>query len=272
MLPRLLSDDTRIGFRWARPDGTPARLVDLLDLPGAEPERWLPTHLSALDDVLIDVAGRFGEVVGGGRGALPEERDDLAAAYVAIDRASVEYDEARRATGILVEVRAGQILGTGALLGICCRAALGLVGAAPFDGSLDRPAPGLVGGRAGLHEVSATEPWRGARWLVVTDDGRRLPATLSMLLFDSSGVDKEATLREHREALTRVAASVTAADVDPLVAAGAVDWLLFDWVLAHRESPDSGAVQIAADRVADAEMIVAAVVASVAVRRRFDPS
>ncbi len=249
-------------------------MAELFDLPGAEPHRWLPTHAEALDDVLIEVAGRFGEVLGGGRGPQPGEHDGLAAAYRAIDRAVVDYAGAQRAAGLPADTRAGQILGTAALMGIRARWALGLTGPAPFDGVLDTPGVGLVGGRAGLHWVSEVEAWRGARWLVVTDDGLRLPATLSMLLHDSSGVDREATLTEHREAMARVSESVLAPGVEPMTASGAVDWLLFDWVMAHREatdSGDSGAVVIPTGRAADASLIVAAADASARVRARFDP-
>ena len=47
-----------------------------------------------------------------------------------------------------------------------------------------------------------------------------------------------------------------------------LDWLLFDWVMAHRESDDSGAVQ--PGRAEDARMVVRAVEASASVRARFD--
>lgn len=272
MLPRILGGEDLSGFTWARPDGTPTRLVALLDLPDAEPDRWLPTHLEALDDLNIEVAGRFGEVLGGGRGPAPGEHEQLATAYAALDRACGEYAEAHAAAGLPDDLRAGQIVGTAVLLSIRCRAAVGMIGPAPFDGELDAPAPGMVGGHAGLHAVSDAEPWRGSRWLVVSEDGRRLPATLSMLLFDSSGVDKEATLREHREALAAVTSAVTAPEAEPLAASGAVDWLLFDWLMAHRDGPDSGAVEIRSGQAADAAMIVAAAAASVTVRRRFDPN
>ncbi|GAB2773101.1 hypothetical protein GCM10027020_27970 [Nocardioides salsibiostraticola] len=273
MLPRINTDPAIIGFHWSSSEGDPLRLVDVVDLPGAEADRWLPTHLEALDDVLIEVAGRFGELLGGGRGPRPDEQDDLAASYRAIDRACEEYDTARLApvaADLPDDVRAGQIIGTAALMSIRARQAIGLMGPAPFDGALDVPGPGVVGGRAGLHWVDDDQEWAGARWLVVSDEGRRLPATLSMLLFDSSGVDKDATLTEHREALKRVTSSVTEADVEPLAASGAVDWLLFDWVMAHRESADSGAVEITSGKESDAVMIVAATAASTRVRSRFD--
>jgi hypothetical protein len=289
-LPRIHATDDELGFHWRTPDDRPARLAELFDLPGAEPHRWLPTHAEALDDVLIEVAGRYGEVLGGGRGPRPQERDGLAAAYRAIDRAVVDYADAQRAARLPDDVRGGQIIGTAALMGIRARWALGMTGPAPFDGALDTPGVGMVGGRAGLHWVSDAEPWRGARWLVVTDDRRRLPATLSMLLHDSSGVDREATLTEHRDALALVTESVLevagasapvhsspspiAAGEDLMVASGAVDWLLFDWVMAHRESSDSGdsgAVVIPLGRTADARLVVAAAGASARVRARFDP-
>lgn len=273
-LPRIHATDDELGFHWRTPDDRPARLAELFALPGAEPHRWLPTHAEALDDVLIEVAGRYGEVLGGGRGPRPGEHEGLGAAYRAIDRAVVDYAAAQRAAGLPDDVRAGQIIGTAALLGIRARWALGLTGPAPFDGELDTPGVGMVGGRAGLHWVAEAEPWRGARWLVVTDDSRRLPATLSMLLHDSSGVDREATLTEHREALAAVTDAVLAPAAEPMVASGAVDWLLFDWVMAHRESTeggDSGAVVLPTGRDADASLIVAAADASARVRARFDP-
>lgn len=270
MLPRIVAGDEVLGFHWVSPAGQPRRLVELLDAPGAQPHRWLPTHLEALDDVLIEVTGRYGEVLGGGRSPRPDERDGLTAAYRGIDRACHEYAVAHAAAGLPDDVRAGQIVGTASLVSIRTRTALGLMGPAPFDGELDLPGPGLVGGRAGLHWKSATERWRGARWLVETDDGRRLPATLAMLLFDSSGVDRDATLGEHREALSLVTGALATAVSDPYCASGAVDWLLFDWVMAHRESPDSGAVEIRSGRVSDARMIVRAAAASADVRARFD--
>ncbi|MBS44235.1 MAG: hypothetical protein CMH83_13940 [Nocardioides sp.] len=275
-IPRIHATDDAWGFTWLTPGGEPARLADLMALPGAEPDRWLATHQEALDDVLIEAAGRFGEVLGGGRPARPDERDDLQAAYVAIDRGVVELADAAAVAdaehGVPRDLRSGQILGTAHLVGVRCRFALGVAGAAPFDGTLDVPAPGMVGGHAGLHWVDPARPALGGRWLVVTDDGRRLPATLSMLLHDSSGVDKEATLREHREALATVTDAVVEAGAEPFAAAGAVDWLLFDWVMAHRESEDAGAVEIRSGKVDDATMIVRAAAGSVRVRARVDPA
>ena len=272
-LPRIDATDERLGFLWRTPSGAPARLEELVLAPDAEPERWLPTHLEALDDVLIDVAGRFGEVLGGGRGPAPGEHDLVARAYREIDRLSYEYAQAHRRTALPDDLRAGQIIGTGALMSIRLRVALGLMAPAPFDGDLDQPRAGVVGGRAGLEWVSPDERWRGARWLVTTLEGERLPATLSMLLFDSSGVEKEAAFTEHRDALDEVVDAVIAPsglDVEPMAASGAVDWLLFDWIMAHRDGPDSGAVEITSGLAADARMIVAAAEASAIIRARFD--
>jgi hypothetical protein len=271
MLPRIVMADGELGFHWASPTGEPMSLAEVVRLPDAEPDRWLPTHLEALDDVLIEVAGRFGEVLGGGRGVAPEEREALATAYVVIDRACREYADAHAGCDLPDDLRAGQITGTAALMSVRARSALGLMGAAPFDGELDTPAPGTVGGTCDLTWVDADEPWRGARWIVTTETGRRLPATLAMMLYDSSGVNKEASLDEHRAALARVTDAVPTAP-DPFAAAGAVDWLLFDWVMAHRESADSGAVEVKSGRVSDARMIVLAVAASVEVRARVDPA
>lgn len=276
-LPRLNARDDALGFRWSTPDGRPAALVDLLDLPGAEPDRWLPTHLEALDDVLIDVATGHSDLLAGGRPPTSDERESATAAYGAIDRAVLEYDDAWRAADLPVDLRAGQIIGTAALLSIRCRDVLGLTGPAPFYGQLDTPPPGLVGGRAGMHRVDPDKPWLGGRWLVVTDDGRRLPATLSMLLNDSSGVDSTATLREHRDALAELTRLVLdpaegESAPEPMAASGALDWLLYDWVLAHRDGEQSAAVEIKSGGTDDALMIQSAAAASVRLRSRFDPA
>lgn len=271
-LPRIDTPAAGFGFGWRTPDGRPARLVELFALPGAEPGRWLATHAEALDEVLIEVAARFGEILGGARGPGLGEHDDVAAAYRAIDRAVLEYAEAQREAGLPGDLRAGQIIGTAALLGIRLRWSLGMTGPAPFDGELDTPGVGVIDGRAGLHWVDRDVPWRGARWLVHTTDGRRLPATLSMLRHDSSGVDTAAALTEHREALASVCRAALGPHVEPMQACGAVDWLLFDWVMAHRDSGDSGAVVIAAGRVGDARMIMRAADVSARVRARFDPN
>ncbi|HRK46647.1 MAG TPA: hypothetical protein PK324_13535, partial [Nocardioides sp.] len=207
-------------------------------------------------------------------GPARDEHEPLGRAYRELDRLTAEYAAAHAAVALPDDPRAGQILGTAALMSIRAREALGLLGPSPFTGELDDPGLGVVGGRAGLHWVAADQPWKGARWLVVTDDARRLPATLSMLLFDSSGVDKDATLHEHREALHAVTAAVDAADavhLEPIAASGALDWLLYDWLMAHRDAPDSGAVEIRSGRVADARMIVAAATTSARLRARFDP-
>lgn len=273
MLPRIVQREGEPGFHWTAPTGEPRSLAELVGLPEAEPERWLPTHLEALDDSLILVAARFGEVLGGARGPRAGEQDAVAAAYRAIDRMVQDYDQADQALGGRDDLRAGQIVGTAALMGVRLRHAVGMTGPPPLDGELDDPAAGVVSGRGGLHWADEARPWKGARWLVVTDDHppRRLPATLGMLLFDSSGVDKEASLTEHREALRRVSEAVAGSGVEPLAASGAVDWLLFDWLMAHRESPDSGAVEIRSGRSDDARMIVRAAGASIRVRARFDP-
>lgn len=268
-LPLIVQDDEKLGFQWSLPDGTPATLAEVIDLPEAEANRWLPTHLEALDDVLIAVAARFGEVMGGGRALATDEREPARAAFQVVDRLSAEYAAAWRASGLRTDLRAGQIIGTGVLMSIRLRVALGEMGPAPFDGELDEPGPGVVGGRAGLHVVDPAMPWLGSRWLVVTADGLRLPATLSMLLHDSSGVDKDATLKEHREALRGVTAAVDALGVEPIEASGAVDWLLYDWLMAHRDGEDSGAVELRRGQERDAAMIVDAAAASVTLRTRL---
>ncbi|HEY5396998.1 MAG TPA: hypothetical protein VIL16_16555, partial [Trebonia sp.] len=67
---------------------------------------------------------------------------------------------------------------------------------------------------------------------------RRYPLTLDTLL-RGSGVEKDGALDEHRAALTTVSA-LPAADgagrIDPAVLTGAIEWMLYDWLMAHRES------------------------------------
>ncbi len=92
-----------------------------------------------------------------------------------------------------------------------------------------------------------------------------------MLLYDSSGVNKDASLQEHRGALRAVMTAAKAADADPLAVACALDWLPYDWLMAHRDGPDSAAIEIPKGREADAGLIVDAAAASVTARAAFDP-
>lgn len=272
VLPRIVARDRALGFRWSTSDGAPTSLAALCSLAGAEPDRWLPTHLEATDDLLIAVASSLGPVLGGQRSPVPDDLTAVRQAHLAIDQATAEYAAAADALDLPRDLRAGQILGTGVLLSIQCRELLNAMGPSPFAGQLDPPGQGVVGGHARLVWIDADASWQGARWVVEADDGRRLPATLAMLLFDSSGVLKDEALDEHREALRRVTDAVRTSAVEPIQASGAVDWLLFDWLMAHRDGPQSAAVEIRSGRVDDATMIVHAAAASVAVRSRFDPA
>jgi hypothetical protein len=169
------------------------------------------------------------------------------------------------------EVRAGKIIGTAALFSICARQPLGLLGQAPLDDELDDPAIGVLSGFGRMCYVDPANPWRGGRWVLESESGQRFPLTLSMLLFDSSGVNKDAARREHREAIEACIAAVARPEVDYFAVASALDWLLYDWLMAHREDPDSAAIQIPKGHDSDAAMIVAAAAASVKVREMFDP-
>lgn len=99
---------------------------------------------------------------------------------------------------------------------------------------------------------------------------RRYPLTLGMLLFGSSGVEKDAAVQEHRDALRAVAAAAGDAGACPDVAAGAIDWLLYDWLMAHRESDSSAAIEIKSGRADDAAMIVTAADAAANARASAD--
>jgi len=59
MIPHIRQADGQIGFYWVTPSGQPATLPELMETD-REPERLLPTHMSALDDALIDAVGPEG--------------------------------------------------------------------------------------------------------------------------------------------------------------------------------------------------------------------
>ena len=61
------------------------------------------------------------------------------------------------------------------------------------------------------------------------------------------------------------------AEADPLAVTCAVDWLLYDWLMAHRDGPDSAEIVFPKGHELDAGLIVAAAAASVAARATFDP-
>lgn len=230
------------------------------------------THLEALDDALIIAAERFGEILGGGRGpANAEERDDLLNLHRTLDRLCFEYAAATESAGVKPDLRAGKIIGTAALFSIRARQPLGLLGPAPLDDQLDEPSLGVVGGFGEMVQVDPARPWLGGRWVVRTEAGQRFPLTLSMLMFDSSGVNKEAARAEHVQALRSVIAGAQSADADPLAVTCAIDWLLYDWLMAHRDGPDSAEIVFPKGHEADAGVVVAAAATSVTARATFDP-
>lgn len=268
MIPHIRQDEGQIGFYWVTPGGDPVTLSGLMDTD-REPERLLPTHMSALDDALIDAVGRWGPVLGGGSAPSPSERAELTELTRAIDRLLHEYAEAERKAGVITETRSGQIAGTASLVGGCARQALGTFGPSPFDGSLDDPRTGVMSGHGQFHWVDQAEEWRGGRWLLAGLDDRRYPLTLETLL-SGSGVEKDAAVKEHRDALRAVTAAAAGAP-DPAAAARAVDYLLFDWLMANRESPSSAAIEIRSGDSGDAVMIVAAADAAAVARACSDP-
>lgn len=270
MRPRILQAEEQIGFRWATPDGTPTTLPRLL-VDDDEPDRLIATHLAALDDALIIAAARFGELLGGGRGPDRGEREGLLLLHRVLDRLGHEYATAVRIVGVDPDPRAGQIVGTAALFSIRARQPLGLLGPAPLDGSLDDPGIGVVGGFGEMCAVDPERPWAGGRWIVRTEEGRRFPLTLSTLLFDSSGTHKDAARQEHREALRSVIAAAATPAADPFAVACALDWLLYDFLMAHRDGPDSAAIVFPKDHQGDARLVVDAAAASVSARARVDP-
>lgn len=270
MRPRIVQTDDQIGFHWATPAGVPSSLPELV-IGDDEPDRLVATHLEALDDALIIAAGRFGDILGGGRRPDRTECEDLRELHRVLDRLIHEYAAAMKLTGIAAELRGGQIVGTAALLAIRARQPLDLLGPAPLDGQLKDPSLGVVGGFGEFHQVDPEKPWKGGRWVLRTEAGARYPLTLAMLLFDSSGVNKDAALDEHREALRSVMTAAKAAEADPLAVACALDWLLYDWLMAHRDGPESAAIEIPKGREQDALLVIEAAAASVAARATIDP-
>ncbi|TGD84809.1 hypothetical protein BayCH28_23030 [Mycolicibacterium sp. CH28] len=271
MRPRIVQTDDQIGFFWATSAGAPTSLQALVTVDD-EPDRLVATHLEALDDALIIAAGRFGEILGGGRPpADAAERDGLVELHRALDRLCFEYAAALDQTGLSADLRAGKIIGTAALFSIRARSPLDLLGPAPFDGELDDPSLGVIGGFGEFVHVDPDRPWKGGRWVVRTEAGQRFPLTLSMLFFDSSGVNKDAARKEHRDALRGVVSAARAPEADPLTVTCAVDWLLYDWLMAHRENPDSAEIVFPKGYEEDAALVVSAAAASVAARATFDP-
>jgi len=273
MRPRIVQTDEQVGFHWATLHGRPTTLRHLV-AEDDEPARLAATHLSALDDALIDAARRFGQVLGGGRRPSADEWETLGELYRCLDRSCLDYAEAIAEINVAPDVRAGKIIGTAVLVSILARHALGLLGPVPLDGELDNPALGVVGGYGELVQADPDKPWKGGRWVVRTETGSRLPLTLSMLLFDSSGVNKDAARREHRDLIRTVIAAASAPQADPHDVASALDWLLYDWLMAHRTDPDSAEIGMVGDTATQndcAAVIVAAAAASVRARACVDP-
>lgn len=271
MRPRIVQSDDQIGFFWATPGGRRTSLQALV-AGDDEADRLVATHLEALDDALIIAAERFGEILGGGRGpADADERDDLLDLHRTLDRLCFEYAAAAETAGVKPDLRAGKIIGTAALFSIRARQPLGLLGPAPLDDQLDEPTLGVVGGFGEMQQVDPARPWLGGRWVVRTEAGQRFPLTLSMLMFDSSGVNKEAARAEHVAALQSVIQSAQRAEADPLAVTCAIDWLLYDWLMAHRDGPDSAEIVFPKGHEADAGVVVVAAATSVTARATFDP-
>ena len=273
MRPRIVQSDGQIGFYWATTTGVPTSLQALVAQPDEdEPDRLAATHLEALDDALIIAADRFGEVLGGGRGpADADERDGLLELHRSLDRLCFEYAAALERTGLAADLRAGKIIGTAALFSIRARQPLGLLGPAPFDSELDEPTLGVVGGYGEFQQVDPDQPWKGGRWVVRTEAGQRFPLTLSMLMFDSSGANKEGARKEHRDALAAVVEAARLPEADPMAVTCALDWLLYDWLMAHRDGPDSAEIVFPRGYDGAAALVVSAAAASVAARATFDP-
>lgn len=124
-------------------------------------------------------------------------------------------------------------------------------------------------GAANQGVLSAFPAPRSALPQIVQDEGQigfwwATPHGVPISLPDLALTDDEPDVlaATHLEAL---------ADADPLAVACAIDWLLYDWLMAHRDGPDSGAVEIPKGRESEAGLIVEAAAASVTARAAFDP-
>ncbi|GAS90694.1 hypothetical protein [Mycolicibacterium brisbanense] len=270
MRPRIIQAEGQIGFYWTTPEGVATTLPDLVS-GDDEPDRLVRTHLEALDDALVIAGAQFGDLLGGGTRPNSAERDDLIVLHRCLDMLVRDYALAAQTIGMVSDVRAGQIIGTAALFAIRARFAVDLLGPAPLDGELDEPPVGVLSGYGQMVLVDPDKPWKGGRWILKAESGRKYPLTLSTMLFDSSGVNKDAARREHREALQACVDAEYSEDTDAFTLACALDWLLYDWLMAHRDAPDSAAIQIPKGHDSDAEMIVRAAHASVRARAKFDP-
>src|SRR5262249_2446105 len=144
---------------------------------------------------------RFGELLGGGKKPDAQERESLLILHRRLDHLCRDYALALELTNMTADVRAGKIIGTAVLFSIRARQPLGLLGAAPLDEELDAPSIGVLSGFGRMCRADPEKPWKGGRWVLESESGQRFPLTLSTLLFDSSGVNKDAALREHREAI-----------------------------------------------------------------------
>lgn len=72
-----------------------------------------PTRLAALDDALIDAAGRFGRLLGGDPVTTETRRLDLRELHRALDRLCREYAAALAVVRTEAELRAGSLPGPG---------------------------------------------------------------------------------------------------------------------------------------------------------------
>jgi hypothetical protein len=150
-------------------------------------------------------------VLGGGRGVRDEqEAAGLTELHRALERLNHEYAAAERLAGMGTELRAGQIIGTSALLAIRARMALGTDGPGPFARLLCEPRAGVLAGHGQFHWVDPDVPGRGGRWLLMAQDGQRYPLALDTLLH-GSGVEKDGAAIEIRSGRTTDAAMIITA-------------------------------------------------------------
>lgn len=274
--PTIVAEATPVeGVSWRDATDRRLTLAEALSRSSRPPTPVIRQHLEALDQTMIEVATNYGEVLGGGRSPQDaDEREALRTFHLTVDRLIREYVDGLAAAGLAADILAGQVVGTASLLCHRARLPLGLVAPAPLTGHLDEPGVGVVAGYGEFEVVDVAEPWRGGRWIVRCNDGRRLPATLTTLMLDSSGVDQPTTLDTHRSALTTVidAAATLGDDIDQIAAAaGALDWMLIDWLMAHRYESDTVAIRIDSGRLDDAWMIVDAAATSIRLRTSIDP-
>ena len=250
MRPRIVQTDGQIGFYWATPDGVATTLADLV-IDDEEPDRLVATHLEALDDALIIAAAQFGTCSAAASTPIRANAtiwSPCTAAWIcwcAITHWRRDRRHRPRSAG-------GQDHRHRRVVFDLRPLPLDLLGPAPFDGELDEPSLGVrqriradgAGRYREAVEGRPVDPEIGIRPTISAD-------IVDDVVRQLRGEQGRRPTRTPRGDRTCIATAV-APDADPFTVACALDWLLYDWLMAHREDPDSAAIQIPKGHDSDA--------------------